>query len=129
MAAPYRPLSPHLQIYRFTITMAMSIVHRITGMALYVGMLVLVAWLLAAAIGGGAYDALAWLYASWLGQLVLFGYTWALFHHLLGGVRHFVWDTIHGLEPGQREGLAWATLAGSIVLTLLVWLVFAWWPR
>lgn len=126
MAVRPRPLSPHLQIYRFTITMTMSIVHRLTGIALYAGTLLLVAWLAAAAIGSDAVDGVNAIYGSWFGQLVLFGYTWALFHHMLGGLRHFVWDSIHGMEPGQREMLAWANLAGSIVLTLLVWLVFVW---
>jgi succinate dehydrogenase / fumarate reductase cytochrome b subunit len=121
-----RPLSPHLSIYRFTITMTMSIVHRITGMGLYAGMLLLVIWLGAAAIGEGPLGVVDLVYGSWIGQVVLFLASWALFHHLLGGVRHFIWDTIHGLEPGQREGIAWANLIGSIVLTLLVWAVFVW---
>jgi len=90
MAPSTRPLSPHLSIYRFTLTMTMSIVHRATGIALYGGTLLLVLWLVAAAIGGGFFDTVAWLFGSWFGQLVLFGYTWVLFHHMLGGVRHFV---------------------------------------
>jgi succinate dehydrogenase / fumarate reductase cytochrome b subunit len=121
-----RPLSPHLQIYRFTITMTMSIVHRGTGMALYVGTLLLVIWLGAAALGEGPLGVVNMVFGSWFGQIVLFLATWALFHHMLGGVRHFIWDSIHGLEPGQREALAWANLIGSIVLTLVVWAVFVW---
>lgn len=126
MSARPRPLSPHLTIYRFTITMTMSIVHRITGGALYVGSLLLAIWLAAAAIGPQALDAVNFVYGSWFGALVLFGYTWALFHHMLGGLRHFVWDLGYGFEPGQREGLAWANLVASIVLTLLVWTIFVW---
>lgn len=126
MSARPRPLSPHLTIYRFTITMMMSIVHRITGGALYVGSLLLAIWLAAAAIGPQALDAVNFVYGSWFGALVLFGYTWALFHHMLGGLRHFVWDLGYGFEPGQREGLAWANLVASIVLTLLVWTIFVW---
>jgi succinate dehydrogenase / fumarate reductase cytochrome b subunit len=121
-----RPLSPHLSIYRFTITMTMSIVHRITGMGLYAGMVLLVVWLGAAAIGEGPLGVVDMVYGSWFGQIVLFLASWALFHHLLGGVRHFIWDSIHGLEPGQREGISWANLIGSIVLTLIVWAVFVW---
>jgi succinate dehydrogenase / fumarate reductase, cytochrome b subunit len=116
-----RPLSPHLGIYHFSITMAMSIVHRITGAALYFGTLLLVWWLLAAAGSARQFEIASALFASWLGQLVLFGYTWALLHHMLGGVRHLIWDTIHGLEPGEREFLAYATIVGSAVLTILIW--------
>lgn len=106
--------------------MAMSIAHRGTGIALYAGTALLVIWLGAAAIGQQALDIVNIVYGSWLGQLVLFGYTWALFHHMLGGLRHFVWDFIQGMEPGQREALAWANLVASIFLTLLVWTVFVW---
>lgn len=126
MAARAKPLSPHLQIYRWTITMTMSIVHRATGIALYAGTALLVLWLVAAALGEPAFGFVESVYRSWFGQLVLFLYNWALFHHMLGGLRHFVWDFGIGLEPGQREMLAWANLAASIVLTLLVWTVFVW---
>ena len=122
-AAVARPLSPHLQIYRLIPTMLMSIVHSITGGALYFGTL-LVAWWLTAAAGPQSYfDFVDWIFGSWIGQLVLFGYTWALLHHLLGGVRHLVWDTGAGLEKHTASKIAWATLAGSIVLTLAVWIV------
>jgi succinate dehydrogenase / fumarate reductase cytochrome b subunit len=126
MAPRAKPLSPHLQIYRWTITMAMSIVHRATGIALYAGTALLVLWLLAAALGEPAFGIVNAIYSSWFGQLVLFGYSWALFHHMLGGLRHFVWDFAQALEPGQRETIAWANLGASIVLTLLVWTVFVW---
>jgi len=121
-----RPLSPHLQIYRFTITMTMSIVHRATGIANYAGTLFLVIWLGAAAWSLEALDAVNLVYGSWFGQLVLFGYTWSLAHHMLGGLRHFVWDFIQGFEPGQREALAWANLVASMVLTVLIWVLFVW---
>lgn len=126
MTVRSRPLSPHLQIYRWTITMTMSIVHRVTGIANYAGMALLVLWLAAAAWGQEPLNAVNGLYGSWFGQLVLFGYTWSLAHHMLGGIRHFVWDTARMMEPGQRETMAWATLAGSVVLTLLIWTVFVW---
>ncbi len=118
-----RPLSPHLQIYRMTLTMLMSIVHRITGAALYFGMLLLAWWLIAAAAGPNAYANFEWFMGSLIGRVVLFGYTWSLLHHTLGGIRHLIWDTLHGLEPESREMLTVATLVGSISLTLVVWVV------
>jgi len=83
-----RPLSPHLQIYKPMLTMMMSIVHRITGAALYFGTLLLVWWLIAAAAGPNAYATLQWFMESLLGRLILFGYTWALIHHALGAARY-----------------------------------------
>jgi succinate dehydrogenase / fumarate reductase, cytochrome b subunit len=118
-----RPLSPHLQIYRLTLTMAMSIVHRMTGAALYVGTPLLAWWLLAAASGPNAYATFQAVASSLIGRLVLFGYTWALIHHMLGGIRHLIWDTGHGLTPAEREWLVRANLAGSIVLTILLWVI------
>jgi succinate dehydrogenase cytochrome b subunit len=120
-AGAQRPLSPHLQIYRPMLTMMMSIVHRITGAALYFGMLLVAWWLIAAAGGGNGYTNLEWFFGTLIGRMVLFGYTWALLHHLLGGIRHLIWDTLHGLEPVEREFLAAATLVGSILLTLVLW--------
>ncbi len=120
-AGAQRPLSPHLQIYRPMLTMMMSIVHRITGAALYFGMLLVAWWLIAAAGGGNGYTNLEWFFGTLIGRMVLFGYTWALLHHLLGGIRHLIWDTLHGLEPVEREFLAAATLIGSILLTLVLW--------
>ena len=116
-----RPLSPHLQIYHPALTMMMSIAHRISGAVIYAGTLLLAWLLIAASTGPGAYAAAAsWVY-SVPGKLVLFGFTWALFHHLLGGIRHIVWDSGHGFEHPQREWLAQATLIGGIILTLGVW--------
>ena len=106
--------------------MSMSIAHRATGIANYAGMVLLVAWLGAAASGQEALDMINGIYGSWFGQLVLFAFTWSLVHHMLGGIRHFIWDFIIGMEPGQREALAWANLIASIVLTLLVWTIFVW---
>jgi succinate dehydrogenase / fumarate reductase cytochrome b subunit len=106
--------------------MAMSIAHRATGIANYAGMALLTIWLCAAAAGPEALDAVNWIYGSWFGQLVLFGFTFSLIHHMLGGLRHFVWDVGAGFEPGVREALAWANLIGSVVATLLVWIVFVW---
>jgi len=118
-----RPLSPHLQIYRPTLTMMMSIVHRITGAALYFGTLLLAWCLLAAAAGPNDYANVKWFMETLLGRLILFGYTWALLHHALGGIRHLIWDLGYGLGPAEREWLTVATLVGSVGLTILIWFV------
>jgi succinate dehydrogenase / fumarate reductase cytochrome b subunit len=120
-----RPLSPHLMIYRPMLTMMMSIVHRITGAALYFGTLLLAWYLIALAAGAAPFATVAAVYGSFLGELVLFGFTWALLHHLLGGIRHFIWDLGYGMDHPQREYLAQATLVGGLLLTALVW-VIAW---
>jgi succinate dehydrogenase / fumarate reductase cytochrome b subunit len=118
-----RPLSPHLQVYKLTLTFVMSGFHRITGFVLYFGMLLIAWWLIAAVSGPNAYANFEWFMSSLIGRLVLFGYTWALLHHMLGGIRHLIWDTIHGLEPPEREFMALTTIVGSISLTLIVWVV------
>src|SRR6185312_12734937 len=97
-----RPLSPHLFIYKPMLTMMMSIVHRATGIALYFGTALMVWWLLAAASGPNAYGRMGGFMNSWFGRIILFGYTWSLLHHMLGGIRHFIWDTGHGLGPKER---------------------------
>ncbi len=121
-----RPLSPHLEIYKFSLTMAMSILHRITGVALYLGTVIIAWWLIAAASGPRQLDLVYVVMGNWAGQLVLFGFTWALFHHMLGGIKHFIWDTGAGLEPGSRKVLTWVTLAGGLVLAALTWGLLVW---
>lgn len=118
-----RPLSPHLQIYKPMLTMMMSIMHRITGMGLYFGIILLVWWLTAASISDSYFDFVQGFFGHWFGRLVLFGYTWVLIHHALGGLRHLLWDTGRGFDLNVIEWLARANLAGSIVLTLLLWIV------
>src|SRR5476649_2363534 len=118
-----RPLSPHLQIYKPMLTMMMSIVHRITGTALYFGMLLLAWWLISAASGPNAYANVEWFMSSLIGRLVLFGYTWALLHHMLGGIRHLIWDTGRGFSASEREWLSLATAVGSVSLTLVLWVL------
>ncbi|MDF2813500.1 MAG: sdhC [Microvirga sp.] len=118
-----RPLSPHLQVYRWTWTMAMSVFHRVTGTGLYIGIALFAIWLVALAAGPQAFDAVQWFFGSPIGLLILFGYTWVLMHHMLGGVRHLVWDTGRGMEPGERMNMARFTLIGSISLTVAIWLV------
>jgi len=117
-----RPLSPHIQIYSFMLTFVMSGFHRVTGFVLYFGIVLVVWWLVAAASGPNAYAKVQWFMGSIIGRLVLLGYTWGLLHHTLGGIRHLIWDTLHGFGPSEREWLARATLAGSIGLTLIVWI-------
>ena len=118
-----RPLSPHLQIYRPALTMVMSVLHRITGAALYFGTILLAWWLMAAAGGAHYFEFTHAVFSSIIGRLVLFGYSWALIHHMLGGIRHFIWDTGRGFAPDQRQMLARATIAGSVSLTIVVWLI------
>ena len=118
-----RPLSPHIQIYHWYLTMVMSIVHRVTGGALYFGTLLLAWWLVAAAAGPGPFAFANWILGSWLGLLVLFGYSWALIHHMLGGLRHFVWDFGLALGKPARDRIALANLIGSVVLTIALWAI------
>jgi len=117
-----RPLSPHLQIYKPMLTMTMSIAHRITGAALYFGTLLLAWWLIAAASGPSTYASVQWFMQTLIGKLILFGYTWALIHHMLGGIRHLIWDTGRGFGPAEREWLTVATIVGSVGLTVLLWI-------
>ena len=120
-----RPLSPHLSIYRMTMTMAMSIVHRISGAALYVGVLLLAWFLIAASTDAASFSLFSDFIDSFVGHLVLFLFTWALFHHLVGGLRHILWDAGYGLDAPLRDQMAWATLIGGFALTFLVWIVGA----
>lgn len=116
-----RPLSPHLQIYSPLINMVMSILHRITGAALYFGTLLLAWWLLAAASGPEHFATASWFFGSVIGKLILFGYSWALIHHALGGIRHLIWDTLHGFDLKSVDILCWSTIIGSVTLTVLLW--------
>jgi succinate dehydrogenase / fumarate reductase cytochrome b subunit len=118
-----RPTSPHLQVYKMMLTFVMSGFHRISGFVLYFGVLLIAWWLIAAASGPNAYANVEWFMGSLIGRLVLLGYTWALLHHLLGGIRHLIWDVGRGFEHTEREFLALATIVGSISLTLIVWVV------
>lgn len=117
-----RPLSPHLSIYKPMLTTMMSIMHRITGMGLYFGMALFVWWLFSAAYSQSYFDFVQGFIGSWFGRLVLFGFTWALVHHALGGLRHLLWDTGRGFDLVKVEWMARATIAGSVILTLLIWI-------
>ncbi|MDR0251673.1 MAG: succinate dehydrogenase, cytochrome b556 subunit [Brucellaceae bacterium] len=118
-----RPLSPHLSIYKPAITMTTSIIHRITGGALYFGTVLLAVWLISAAVSEDCFNLINGLFGSWIGRLVLFGYTWALMQHLAGGIRHFIWDMGAGLEKHTASKMAWATVVFSVVATILIWVV------
>jgi succinate dehydrogenase cytochrome b subunit len=118
-----RPLSPHLGIYRLTMTMAMSLAHRISGVALYAGVLLLAWFLIAVSADATTFSVFSEFIESFIGRVVLFVVTWALFHHLVGGLRHIVWDTGYGLDAPLRDQLAWGTLIGGFALTVLVWII------
>ncbi len=116
-----RPLSPHLQIYKPIPTMVASITHRITGAALYFGTLLVAWWLIAAASGPAYFDFVQAVFASWFGRLVLFFYTWALVQHMLGGLKHLVWDSGRAMEKERSTKLAKLIFVAAPVLTLLIW--------
>jgi succinate dehydrogenase / fumarate reductase, cytochrome b subunit len=117
-----RPLSPHLGIYRMSMSMLMSIVHRITGAALYFGTILLAAWLIGVAQGPKAFATVNSFFGHPVGLVIMFGYTWALIHHMLGGLKHFVWDTGRGFNLGTVNLLSWLTPILSVILTAIIWL-------
>jgi len=121
-----RPLSPHLQIYRPMLTMMMSIAHRISGASLAAGFLLLAWWLIAIAAGPEQYATVSHFFAGIPGRVLLFLFSWALLHHMLGGIRHLIWDTGHGLDLVSIEIFAWATIIGSTTLTVLLWAMGYW---
>jgi succinate dehydrogenase / fumarate reductase cytochrome b subunit len=122
-AAPVadRPLSPHLQVWRWHVTMWGSILHRATGVALYAGVLILTGWVLALASGSQAYGDYMTLLSSPLGKLVLFGLTFAVFYHLANGVRHLAWDLGLGFEPRTADTTGAAAIAFGAAATLALW--------
>lgn len=117
------PLSPHLQVYRFPLTVILSITHRITGALLGLGVLLLLYVLIAAAAGEQSYHGAHALVSSWLGQLLLFLWTFALFFHFCNGIRHLIWDVGYGLDRELVDKTAYVVLIVSIVLTLVTWSV------
>ncbi|MGH7126703.1 MAG: succinate dehydrogenase, cytochrome b556 subunit [Stellaceae bacterium] len=116
-----RPLSPHLQVYKWQITMVLSISHRATGLALSVGTLLLVWWLVALATGPQAFAAAQGFVGSWLGKLLLLGWTFSLFFHLANGIRHLFWDAGYGFEIKTTTASGWAVVATSVALTVIAW--------
>lgn len=123
MANSSRPLSPHLQVYKPQLTSILSIVHRITGVALSVGSAILIVWLVAAAGTPSQFDAVRMLLTSVVGQLLLLGWTFALNYHLLNGIRHLGWDIGWGLDIKRTYQTGWTVVVLSVVLTAVVWAV------
>ena len=121
MSSGNRPLSPHLQIYRPQLTAVLSILHRLTGVALAPGTLLLVYWLVAAAAGPEAFATAQMLVGSIVGRLLLLGWTFALFYHLCNGIRHLVWDAGYGLELPDLYRSGWLVVFASGALTLGGW--------
>jgi len=121
-----RPLSPHLQIYEWQLTWILSILHRIAGVALALGTLLLLWWLIAAAAGPGPFAAAQDFMGSWLGRLLLFGWTAAFFFHLANGIRHLAWDAGFGFELPAAYRSGWAVVALTALSTLGSWIAGYW---
>lgn len=122
MARADRPISPHLQIYRWYLTMMLSILHRATGVALSIGLILLTWWLVALASGPDAFEPVRWLVDSWFGGLVLFVYTYVAFHHCLSGIRHLAWDAGYGFELRAAYRSGYGVFIGAAALTLIAWI-------
>ncbi|MEA2729568.1 MAG: succinate dehydrogenase / fumarate reductase, cytochrome b subunit [Acetobacteraceae bacterium] len=118
-----RPLSPHLQVYRWPVSMALSILHRITGCALGVGTLLFTWWIVAAASSDDAFDRAQWFIGSALGLLLLFGWSVALIFHFFSGIRHLVWDAGIGFDAPTYNTTGWGVIIATAVCTVLVWIV------
>ncbi len=116
-----RPLSPHLQVYRPQISTILSISHRITGIALCVGTVLMTWWLMASAGSVSAYETMQNFVGSWLGLLMLFGWTAALWYHFLAGIRHLFWDAGFGYDLKTFHTSGWSVIAGTVAVTLLSW--------
>jgi succinate dehydrogenase / fumarate reductase cytochrome b subunit len=123
MSNTERPLSPHLSIYRWPITMTLSILHRITGVAMSAGLIALAYWMIAVAAGGANYDQAVTLMTSTLGRLCLIGWSFSFFLHLANGVRHLFWDVGRGFEITQANASAWFVVAFAIAMTSIFWMV------
>jgi succinate dehydrogenase / fumarate reductase cytochrome b subunit len=118
-----RPLSPHIQIYRPQLTSVLSITHRLTGIALSAGSLLIATWLIAGAVGPACYMAVLGFMRSWIGLVLLFGLTFSIFFHLCNGIRHLFWDTARGFDLGTIYASGWAVVALSLVLTVGLWTI------
>jgi succinate dehydrogenase cytochrome b subunit len=122
MSKTGRPLSPHLTIYRWPITMTLSILHRVTGVALSGGLVILTIWLLALSYGAAAYEPVAVLLGTLIGKLLLVAFSYAFFFHFCNGIRHLFWDVGKGFEMRQVVASAWSVVVASLALTLLFWM-------
>ena len=121
MATDNRPLSPHLQVYRPQLTSVLSILHRITGIALAIGTLILVWWLIAAAAGPTAFDIVQNFIGSLVGRLLLLGWSFALYYHLCNGIRHLFWDAGKGFDLKTAYASGWLVVAAAALLTAISW--------
>ncbi|QUD86828.1 succinate dehydrogenase, cytochrome b556 subunit [Phenylobacterium montanum] len=124
--AAARPLSPHVQVWRWHITMAGSILHRATGVALYGGALILAGWAACLASGPAAFGTCKVILGSIPGKLVLFGLTFSIFYHLANGIRHLVWDAGKGFDPKFADATAAGAIAFAAVISVFVWGIAAW---
>ncbi|MDQ0333476.1 succinate dehydrogenase / fumarate reductase cytochrome b subunit [Mesorhizobium sp. YL-MeA3-2017] len=123
MSPDRRPLSPHIQIYRPQLTSVLSITHRLTGVALGVGSIIIVAWLVTGAAGQSAYQQFLGILRSWIGLALLFGWTFSMFFHLCNGVRHLFWDAGRGFDLRTIYASGWAVIATSVILTIVLWTI------
>jgi succinate dehydrogenase / fumarate reductase cytochrome b subunit len=121
MSTEGRPLSPHLTIYRWPITMILSILHRITGVALSVGLVAFVVWLEAIAFDAVPYNSARDFMGSFIGQVLLFGWCFSFFLHLANGFRHLIWDTGRLFEKNQANASSWVVVVAAVVLTAAYW--------
>ena len=118
-----RPLSPHLQVYKLPLPALMSIFHRATGVFLTIGTILLSTWIISLATGADDFAGVRSFMGSFIGQLLLLGWTFSLFYHLLNGIRHLYWDMGRGFEMKSVYTSGYLTLAGAAVLTIMVWIV------
>jgi succinate dehydrogenase / fumarate reductase cytochrome b subunit len=123
-----RPLSPHLQVYRWPVSMAVSILHRVTGVGLGLGTLMLTCWLVAAASSDATFDKVQWFMGSPIGLILLFGWSAALLFHFFSGIRHLAWDIGFGFEAPTYNNTGWGVVIATVVCTVLVWIagLIAW---
>ena len=119
-----RPLSPHMDIYQYQITWTVSIMHRITGVAMTLGLILIVAWLVAAAFSPGLFSLIDGVLRSWIGMIIIFGSLWAFWFHFLNGIRHLFWDLGYGFNLSTVWRSGWVVVLGSIILTIFSFLIF-----
>ena len=125
MSNTERPLSPHLSIYRWPITMTLSILHRATGVAMSIGLVLLAVSLTSAAAGAERYAEFSALMSTLPGRLLLIGWSFAFFYHLANGIRHLVWDTGRGFEKHQANASAWFVIILAVVVTVVFWILLS----
>jgi succinate dehydrogenase / fumarate reductase cytochrome b subunit len=122
MPVKNRPLSPHLSVYKWEISNTLSILHRMTGVALSAGALALLAWIISASLGQEAYASVEGLLSGPLGLLLLFGFSASFFYHLGNGIRHLAWDAGYGLDKDVARLSGWVTLVIAVIVTALFWI-------